>query len=400
MAGAGVEEKHLPLRSLVLHDLESTRNYSPGCYELFTGKQGEARERVEQLFLASKPYTEYVHGDLYLYSVKPSFAHLLPEGTLKLSTVACVDTRRKVYSVYEPLYLPLLSSNGERITPRQLVDYINYVYSIVVHRVEEAEEAALSDEEFARRLAAELNAAIQREFRSTAYADIIRYYVLRKLIGYDILDPLLADKGHIEDIVVPGSGVEVKVSAKIPVRRGGELRWETHQLIVPARFPELMLNQLIEKLVMRSGAMISMLNPLASRMLMPHHHRVTVSYGREVSVNGPVLVVRLFPEKPWNPIRLLYAGGAHPLLLALVGAAVQFRLSFIVAGVMGSGKTSLLNTLIPFIRQDATIVTIEDTPELRIPHKYWIRHVTREAYGHWGGDRRDNNVRLDEARSA
>jgi flagellar protein FlaI len=46
---------------------------------------------------------------------------------------------------------------------------------------------------------------------------------------------------------------------------------------------------------------------------------------------------------------------------------------------MGSGKTSVMNAICNFIPREATIVTIEDTPELRLSHPYWIQHKTRES---------------------
>src|SRR4030066_2604689 len=48
-----------------------------------------------------------------------------------------------------------------------------------------------------------------------------------------------------------------------------------------------------------------------------------------------------------------------------------------VSGETASGKTTLLNALTTFIPPDAKIVSIEDTPEVQVPHHNWIRGCTR-----------------------
>jgi flagellar protein FlaI len=48
-----------------------------------------------------------------------------------------------------------------------------------------------------------------------------------------------------------------------------------------------------------------------------------------------------------------------------------------VSGETASGKTTLLNAISTFIDPDGKVVSIEDTPELQIPHENWIREVVR-----------------------
>jgi flagellar protein FlaI len=49
----------------------------------------------------------------------------------------------------------------------------------------------------------------------------------------------------------------------------------------------------------------------------------------------------------------------------------------IIIGNMGSGKTTLLQALAGLIPPFYRIVTIEDTPELRLPHNHWDSLVSR-----------------------
>ncbi|MEM3980550.1 MAG: ATPase, T2SS/T4P/T4SS family, partial [Ignisphaera sp.] len=46
----------------------------------------------------------------------------------------------------------------------------------------------------------------------------------------------------------------------------------------------------------------------------------------------------------------------------------------------GAGKTSTLNALATLLRPTYKIVTIEDTPELRLPHENWVQLVSRPSY--------------------
>jgi flagellar protein FlaI len=56
----------------------------------------------------------------------------------------------------------------------------------------------------------------------------------------------------------------------------------------------------------------------------------------------------------------------------------------LVTGGTASGKTTLLNCISMFILPDDKIVTIEDTPELNIPHKNWISSIARVGFGAQG----------------
>jgi flagellar protein FlaI len=68
-------------------------------------------------------------------------------------------------------------------------------------------------------------------------------------------------------------------------------------------------------------------------------------------------------------------------MLAYIWLAVEHNKSFLIAGPTASGKTTLLNALSLFIRPELKIVSIEDTPELRLPHENWISQVARTGFG-------------------
>jgi flagellar protein FlaI len=58
---------------------------------------------------------------------------------------------------------------------------------------------------------------------------------------------------------------------------------------------------------------------------------------------------------------------------------VEEGMNFFVSGETASGKTTLMNALMTFIPPAAKIVSIEDTPEVQVPHPNWTREVVRGA---------------------
>ena len=64
---------------------------------------------------------------------------------------------------------------------------------------------------------------------------------------------------------------------------------------------------------------------------------------------------------------------------------IENRHSVMIGGDIGGGKTSMLNAISLFIRPTLKIVSIEDTQEIRLPHKNWEMMVTRQGLGTGAG---------------
>ena len=193
-----------------------------------------------------------------------------------------------------------------------------------------------------------------------------RYLIKREIFGYGVLEPIIRDP-RIEDFQIPAAGIP----GKILHRDYGELESN----IV---FTEYELNRFIEKLMTRIKHSISLFRPMASVQL-PEGHRLTVAYQKEVTTRGPALVLRKFPEKPWSISMLLEKNALSPEMAAWLMLMVENKKGIMIIGPMGSGKTSAMNAICNFIPRMKTIVTIEDTPEIRLYHPYWIQHKTRES---------------------
>jgi len=80
---------------------------------------------------------------------------------------------------------------------------------------------------------------------------------------------------------------------------------------------------------------------------------------------------------PLSVFEILESGSINYQILAYLSLAIGNGMNVFVSGETASGKTTLLNAVTTFIPPLAKIVTIEDTPELQVPHHNWIREVVQ-----------------------
>ena len=73
------------------------------------------------------------------------------------------------------------------------------------------------------------------------------------------------------------------------------------------------------------------------------------------------------------------AGALTPAMSDFLRSAVAARCPIVISGGTGSGKTTLLNALSEFIPAGERVITLEDTPELRLRTPHTERMQTREA---------------------
>jgi pilus assembly protein CpaF len=109
---------------------------------------------------------------------------------------------------------------------------------------------------------------------------------------------------------------------------------------------------------------------------LPDGSRVNVAI-RPISVDGPMVSIRKFSERPFDIERLIDLGALCREMGDILRAAVRGRVSLIVSGGTGTGKTTLLNALSNFIPDDERLITIEDAVELQLQQVHVGRLETR-----------------------
>lgn len=220
----------------------------------------------------------------------------------------------------------------------------------------------------------------------------ILYYIYRDFLGLERLEPIIQDL-QVEDISCDG----VEVPIFVFHRKYGSIKTN-----IQFTDPE-MLNNFIVKVAQRCGKHISVADPLMDGAL-PDGSRVSATYsaGKDIAMRGSTFSIRKFTKDPLTIIDLISFGTLPPLIASYLWLAVEFKKSVLVSGGTATGKTSLLNSLSLFIPAEAKIVSIEDTPEINLPHEHWIAKIARAGYGpeDEGGRRRGEISMFDLLRTA
>ncbi|MBK8933548.1 MAG: Flp pilus assembly complex ATPase component TadA [Chloroflexi bacterium] len=193
----------------------------------------------------------------------------------------------------------------------------------------------------------------------------VRYRVLRDKVGLGPLQPLLLDP-YIEDISCSGVGA-IFVEHKIFKSLQTTINFET-------------LDQLDDFAVWLGEwikSPVTVRNPIVDAVL-PDGSRINIVYGREISKRGSNFTIRKFGGSTTSIMELIEYGTLDYTMAAYLSLIMEEGMNVFVVGATASGKTTTLNAINTFILPEAKIITIEDTPEVMVPHKNWIREVTRD----------------------
>jgi len=186
--------------------------------------------------------------------------------------------------------------------------------------------------------------------------------ILDEMVGLGPLEPLLKDP-TIADILINGHEC-------IYVERQGLLERST------VRFKdEAHLLRIINKIVSAVGRRVDEMHPLCdARLLDGSRFNVAI---RPVAVDGPLVSIRKFSKKPLHLNRLVEVDALRPQMAELLAAAVKARVTTVISGGTGSGKTTMLNALSSFISDRERLITIEDAAELQLQQPHVARMETR-----------------------
>lgn len=193
----------------------------------------------------------------------------------------------------------------------------------------------------------------------------LKYHFLQKRAGTGLLDPFLNDP-NLEDISIIGAG-----NMYIIHKAFGTLK-------VPVFLSVEAIDELIISLSEQFGKTISHAQPVVDATL-PDGSRINIVFGKDISRKGTNATIRKFASTPLSIIQVLSSGVMNFTEAAYLWMMLEAGMSLFVNGETASGKTTTLMGLTAFIPSNWKVVTIEDTPELTLPHNNWITEATRNT---------------------
>jgi pilus assembly protein CpaF len=225
-----------------------------------------------------------------------------------------------------------------------------------------AENATVSRMRIERRLAELLD----RETTPLSVADRreIVQDVLDDILGYGPIQVLLDDSGVTEIMVNNADAIYVEKAGRI-YPSGRRFLDEDHLL------------RTIDRIVSHVGRRVDESSPMVDARL-PDGSRVNAII-HPLAINGPILTIRKFSKDPFSVDDLIGFGTLGPDVAAFIDACVRGRLSILISGGTGTGKTTLLNVVSSFVPADERIVTIEDAAELRLEQDHVLRLESRPS---------------------
>ena len=168
-------------------------------------------------------------------------------------------------------------------------------------------------------------------------------------------------KGMIQPLIDDPSVTEIMVNGteSIFIEQAGRLfKWHK-------AFDDINdLNDVIQQIAAQSNRVVNEGSPIVDARL-ENGSRVNVVMN-PVALNGPIITIRRFPDKPIMIEDLISFGAITPEAVEFLRRLVVSGYNIFISGGTGSGKTTFLNALSNFIPSDERIITIEDSAELQI----------------------------------
>lgn len=138
------------------------------------------------------------------------------------------------------------------------------------------------------------------------------------------------------------------------------------------------LENVIQQIVASCNRVVNEASPIVDARL-ENGARVHVVLA-PVALNGPILTIRRFPERPMCMEDLLRRQSLPKEAAELLKKLVKAGYNIFISGGTGSGKTTFLNALSEYIPPAERVITIEDSAELQlISLPNLVRLETRNA---------------------
>ena len=186
--------------------------------------------------------------------------------------------------------------------------------------------------------------------------------LLDEVFGLGPLESLLKDPA-VSDILVNSHSVVYAERRGILERTDVTFRDDRH------------LMQVIDRIVSRVGRRVDESSPMVDARL-PDGSRVNAIIP-PLAIDGPCMSIRRFGSGPVAAETLVKLQSISAEMLEVLAAAVKARISLLISGGTGAGKTTFLNIMSGYIPSKERLITIEDAAELQLQQKNVVRLETR-----------------------
>ncbi len=267
--------------------------------------------------------------------------------------------------------LPIYQVKLPELNPKEQ-ELVNSVKEKAIDEIEVAPQKIPDPEERQRIFMEEVRKMIKRSSKggklSAGRMNQLTEVIVRDMIGYGPLDLMLADDS-LEDILVTGIDRPVYVYHR---------KYGMCPTNVDFKDEESLIH-ILEKMARVVGRRIDQQTPLLDARL-PDGSRVNATIP-PVSLGGPTLSIRKFRKDPLTIIDILEYGtlsvDVAAFLWVIVDGLGVKPANILIAGGTASGKSTTLNVATTFVPERDRIISIEDTAELQLPHRHWVRLETR-----------------------
>ena len=245
---------------------------------------------------------------------------------------------------------------------RQMIDEFNLVALEQLPRDQLVREIHKFVSDYVKKERLALNTAELEEFVGT---------VVDEMTGLGPLEPLMRNP-DINDILINGHK---------------NCFAELHGVLQPVTIPfkdEAHLVRIIGKIVANVGRRIDESNPMCdARMADGSRFNAAI---RPIAIDGPLVSIRKFKEDKLTLEKLVDFKAIAPQMAEVMRHAVAARMTTIISGGTGTGKTTMLNALSAFISPKERVLTIEDAAELSLQIPHVGRMETRPANNEGSGE--------------
>lgn len=166
--------------------------------------------------------------------------------------------------------------------------------------------------------------------------------------------------GHIDKYIKDSDVTEIMVNSNkgIYIEKGGKL------IKVKEKYnSEVEVIEIIQKIVGKSGREINKISPIVDSNL-DDGSRINAIFP-PLSTIGPVLTIRKFKKDRYSLYDLLEMKSLSKEMLEFLEYLVVNKYNIIISGGTGTGKTTLLNSLVNLCVNERIIV-IEDSREIKL----------------------------------